>query len=444
VGRHHLEPSNPWIGGVATLFSEEFYALARSRLGPGGVMVQWIDGYGIRSEDLKMIVKTFRTAFPATTVWHAHGIADFILMGSVQARPLDLGRVQAAWNASPGLRQDFARLGFRVPWVFLADFLLAEPDAARLTLGADLNTDDLLPLEFSAPRSLHRDTASTNYRMMRAFRTREWPLLVGGAEQLDTLDAHLDLGAAYLRKELPAEAAAQFERALARDPAHVPSLLALGRVLPRLDQPVRAVETLQAAIRCDPRNAEAHARLAHVWQAQQLVERALEAITAAVRLAPDEPAYRVQRAGLLVQRGRALEAVEEYLTARPHRPRDAALLDGLAGAYTRLGRGPDALAALEEAVAAQPDDGALLHRLGRAYLAVNQPAPAVRALTRAVARAPTLAQAHADLGLAHLGAGNPFGALAALDRALAVDPAHAGAAQLRGEINSKLYGGTTP
>jgi Tfp pilus assembly protein PilF len=68
----------------------------------------------------------------------------------------------------------------------------------------------------------------------------------------------------------------------------------------------------------------------------------------------------------------------------------------------------------------------------------------VPVLTRAVARAPTLAQAHADLGLARLGAGDPFGALAALDQALAVDPAHAGAAQLRGEINAKLHGGTTP
>jgi Tfp pilus assembly protein PilF len=55
-----------------------------------------------------------------------------------------------------------------------------------------------------------------------------------------------------------------------------------------------------------------------------------------------------------------------------------------------------------------------------------------------------LAEAHADLGFACLGAGDPFAAVAALDRALAVDPAHAGAAQLRGEINAKLYGGKTP
>lgn len=438
------EPSNPWIGGVATLFSEEFYALARSRLNPGGVMVQWVDGYAIRPEDFKMIVRTFRTAFPATSLWHAHGVADFILVGQLDPRAIDLARLQAAWEASPALREDFARIGLRQPAALMADFLLAEDDAARLTLGADLNTDDRLPLEFSAPRSLHRDLASVNYRMVRAFRTQELPALAGGADALDAAVTRHAIGLAYLRKDLAAEAAGQFQRALARDPAHGPSLLGLGRALARLEQPVRAIEMLQAAARQDPRSAEAPALLAQLWQAQQIPERALEAWTTAVRLAPDEPAYRIQRAAVLLQRGRAAEAVEDYLAARLHRPRDVAMLDGLADAYLRLGRGADALATLVDAVAVQPQDGGLLHRLGRAYLALDRPREAVPVLTRAVARAPTLAQAHADLGLARLGAGDPFGALAALDQALAVDPAHAGAAQLRGEINAKLHGGTTP
>jgi len=50
-------------------------------------MVQWIDGYALQPEDLKMVARTFGTAFPATTVWHAHGIADFILMGGAEPRP---------------------------------------------------------------------------------------------------------------------------------------------------------------------------------------------------------------------------------------------------------------------------------------------------------------------------------------------------------------------
>jgi spermidine synthase len=439
------EPTDPWIGGAAALFSAEFYALARSRLTPGGVMMQWVDGASIRPADVKMIARTFRSAFPATTVWQAHGVGDFLLMGSAESRPLDLGHVQAAWEASPGLREDFQRLGHRAPWAFLADFLLAEPDVARLTLGADLNTDDVLPLEFSAPRGLYRDSAAANYRMVRSFRSLDLPRLAESrSAQLDTPAVRHEMGAAYLRKDLPAEAAAQFERALASDPAHVPSLVELGRAQLRLGLPVRAVETLQAALQRDGRHAGAYALLARAWEGQQLAARALEAAGTAVRLAPDEPAHRLQHAALLMQHGRLADAVEEYLVARTFRPRDPALLDGLAAAYTRLGRGPEAVAALEEAVALEPGNGETLHRLGRAYLAVNRPGPAVQTLTRAVMRAPMLAQAHADLGAAQLAAGAPVAAIAALDRALAVDPALVAAAQLRAEINAKLTGGKTP
>src|SRR5882762_173605 len=34
------EPSNPWIAGVATLFTREFYRAAQARLAPGGALVQ--------------------------------------------------------------------------------------------------------------------------------------------------------------------------------------------------------------------------------------------------------------------------------------------------------------------------------------------------------------------------------------------------------------------
>src|SRR5262249_17412033 len=160
---------------------------------------------------------------------------------------------------------------------FLADFLLNETETARLTLGADLNDDDRLPLEFSAPRSLYRDTAPTNYRMVRAFRAAELPALAGrGNRHMDTAGARYDLGVASRAKDMPAEAAAQLERAVTQDPTHVPSLIALGRTLLRLDQPVRAIETLQSAARHDPRSAEVQATLARAWQAQRLTDRAVE------------------------------------------------------------------------------------------------------------------------------------------------------------------------
>jgi spermidine synthase len=35
------EPSNPWMSGVSTLFTREFFVAARSRLEPGGILCQW-------------------------------------------------------------------------------------------------------------------------------------------------------------------------------------------------------------------------------------------------------------------------------------------------------------------------------------------------------------------------------------------------------------------
>src|SRR5262249_50400204 len=41
------EPSNPWVSGVAGLFSGEFYRLARRHLSEGGIFVQWLQLYEI-------------------------------------------------------------------------------------------------------------------------------------------------------------------------------------------------------------------------------------------------------------------------------------------------------------------------------------------------------------------------------------------------------------
>lgn len=38
-------PSNPWISGASSLFSAEYFALARSRLARGGRMLAWVQLY---------------------------------------------------------------------------------------------------------------------------------------------------------------------------------------------------------------------------------------------------------------------------------------------------------------------------------------------------------------------------------------------------------------
>lgn len=51
------EPSNPWVSGVAGLFSREFYARARQNLPPNGLMVQWVQLYEI---DVPLVVSVLK------------------------------------------------------------------------------------------------------------------------------------------------------------------------------------------------------------------------------------------------------------------------------------------------------------------------------------------------------------------------------------------------
>lgn len=51
------EPSNPWVSGVATLFSDEFYAQMVRHLNDGGLLVQWIQIY---ETDLSVVASIFK------------------------------------------------------------------------------------------------------------------------------------------------------------------------------------------------------------------------------------------------------------------------------------------------------------------------------------------------------------------------------------------------
>ncbi len=275
------EPSNPWIQGMAGLFSVEFFRHARERLRPGGVMVQWLQTYNLAPEDLRMVVATFRSVFPVASVWQPV-VGDLLLLGRMEASPLDLRNIRARWDALPGLRADFERMPMGSWAGMLGSFVLGEADAARLADGARLNTDDRLPLEWSAPRSLYLDTTPSNVALLSTFRRATLPDLVPGSEgELDRAEAQYWMGIASLRRLASAEAFAHFERALALDGTHVPSAVAASTAALMLGRHADALALAQRALAREPGEPKAlfFAGVASWWlgrkeEAQRYFERA--------------------------------------------------------------------------------------------------------------------------------------------------------------------------
>ena len=98
------EPSNPWMAGIASLFTREFFQAARARLRPGGVLCQWAHTYDISTDDLQSIVATFLSVFPDGTLWLV-GDGDVLLVGfdqSARAAAVERRRPLAAAGSRRG------------------------------------------------------------------------------------------------------------------------------------------------------------------------------------------------------------------------------------------------------------------------------------------------------------------------------------------------------
>src|SRR5207245_6923557 len=99
------EPSNPWIAGVASLFTAEFYDRAVEVLKPDGIFSQLIQLYELDPEDLRMILYEVQRKFPEVSVWVTD--SDLIVIGSRQPPKLDAARLERTVKSDPAMTRDF-------------------------------------------------------------------------------------------------------------------------------------------------------------------------------------------------------------------------------------------------------------------------------------------------------------------------------------------------
>src|SRR5437870_3054513 len=284
------EPSNPWISGLAALFSEEFFGVARARLRPGGVMVQWIQLYNLRPDDLKMILKTFQGVFPETTLWNVS--EDLLLLGRTEPGPLDLERLKTRFAAGR-VADDLGYPGNEAWPSVLGFFTLGETDTARLVADAATNTDDRLPLEFSTPRALYLETGRENQEVLRRARTSSLPALSpGGQGELDRAGTHYWIGMGCLGRNAVDDALAHFRQALALAPRHRPSLLEASSFYLWLGRPDDALPLAYRALDQGPLRARTPYLVGRIYKALKSPDRARESFEQALALEPTDAKLR--------------------------------------------------------------------------------------------------------------------------------------------------------
>lgn len=379
-GRNHLllsprrydvivsEPSNPWMAGVASLFTREFFALARARLAPGGLMCQWAHIYNLRTEDLRTIVAGFTDVFPGAALFLVNE-GDVLLVGGEGALPAPDGPALRRRMEPGAVREDLAAVGVRSPYGVASLFALGPPALATWAAGAPRHTDDRPRLEHSAPRSIHADTSRGNRAaILEAARAAPAPEPFASLLAAPEAASLVERARMLERSGSPAWARELYQRAIALDPQRLPALeglvrtsLALGRageaeaelralpagaaevrialalLLRNLERPAEALAVLQEAAALAPRSARPLLMAAEIQQGDGNLEAA------------EGLALRAQAVS-----GGDLEA-EALLAAISYQK--GALEDALAGAESVLQRDPNQVRALETAALARARRG---------------------------------------------------------------------------------------
>ncbi len=166
------EPSNPWISGVSNLFTKEFFELGKSKLSEGGMWAQWLHLYGMSAEDLGCLLATYSNSFKYVMLFGGDA-ADIILMGSDVRLDMRLSSIEDLYRNNPGMASDLNSVLFPLGTDVLSTFIMRKKYILKIAEDVgiktidDLNTDDNMRIEYSAPLQLHTTTDQTNAQLIR-------------------------------------------------------------------------------------------------------------------------------------------------------------------------------------------------------------------------------------------------------------------------------------
>lgn len=386
-GRHHLqmqapasydlitlEPPPVGYAGVASLYSREFYELARTRLEPKGYVSQWLPVYQMPTRTTLAMIRAFVDVFPQAVLLSG-AEADLLLVGTKDSHiEIDPVRLEAALSSAPAVRADLQRVDLGSVREIVGAFLGSAGTLAEATRDSPPVTDDR-PIQEYGVMSLLNFGAAVPASVVDLSHVGSWcpKCFVAGtpvplAEGLDT----------YL---------ALLTRAYTASPAEVRHARGLADTQSRL---VAGSRYLGAIV---PESADLHNLFGIALAERGQLDNALAEFREALRLAPD--------------------------SAATHWHLGAALASG--------GARQEAIAHLRRSVQLDPSNSQARYDLASLLLEARDLDEAVREFRATLALAPNSVEAHNNLGLALALQGKLDEAVNHFQRALKLDPESADA-----------------
>jgi len=408
------EPSNPWMAGLAALFTQDFFALAKDRLTDEGVFVQWMHAYQMDWETFALVGRTFAGVFPNSLLLvttPSGGGNDYLLVGFKGSNRLNLAYAdpkRAYVKKSKNVTLKDPRLLYRT---------IVSQNLPQLFGPGEIHTDNRPRLEFTAPKLMYSNNQQV--QIYQKIHSQRWPSLAPDTinvirQVAENAESQIDFTVYALSLYRPFKGMMDLVQATAKQKKRFFELTENYCAENEVDFSIFTNKELK----------------------QRCLNTQINVITNNMDILPDRMLSYAYLGTLYNLRGKSSEAVVYYEKALQMRPFSAALHNNLGVALTKQGKVDDAIRHYLEALRIDPEYRIARNSLG-SLAKKGRKEDAIDHYTEALRINPNRAEDHYRLGLALADQSRLTEAINHLSEALRLDPTFEEACNDLGVVLSK-------
>ncbi|MFP4572513.1 MAG: tetratricopeptide repeat protein [Desulfobacterales bacterium] len=398
------EPSNPWMAGMASMFTRDFFETAKDSLTNDGIYVQWFHCYQMDWPTFALIGRTFEEVFPDSMLVSCDpgGLAkDFLFVGFKGRAGLDWQ--QARENIDYAQRSSNIKLAR--PELLLR--LIVSEDLQRLFRPGPVNTENLPLLEYSAPRLMYHGK-QTQMVLLGKLENRAWisPDTASAAKRIrESVDDQVDFAEFSLSVYSPFNGMVDLDRADSGQRERFEDLLSgycrenpMDLNLVEDTEIARRLHTIQVDSIKNKlpeiiHKAPAHSYLASLFDEAGMSKEAVKHYRNALALEPGDARVHNDLGFLLYQKGDVDSAISHFKKAIELRPGFIKAMGNMAFAQLKKNRPEKALFYFKETLRVHPEIAESHYYAGYLSARQNRYSDAAAHLKQAISLKPEMAQA---------------------------------------------------
>jgi tetratricopeptide (TPR) repeat protein len=395
----HPKSADSWV-----LYTREFYQAVKGALAEGGVFVQWLPFHNLTTQEFQIILKTFQSEFPHTSLWLTHAFDEMgrfmkfsLVVGTPEPLSLDYQNLKQELSIT-SVQKDLKYWNLHTASGIMENFLSGEDRIREWTANVPINTDNLPWSYYNTQYSAGEKHTMPDFSPIAE---NIWPYLsnTGSFEKSYALKSQLDYF--FLRKKLflqlkfkaALDMLPQDKKAIKEKeniemskqylikvseyyPNEAKSLLWLARGLRTLlgisegksGEDEALLNMLKKSVQSDPSFSESHLELAEFLWKEGKKKEGVEYYKQVVKINPDSFTANMRLGNFLSEAGKTIEAVKYFRKAVKIQPQNPSPHNNLAAILIQQNKLEEAVLHFKEALKINPNNAEIHNNLGAALL----------------------------------------------------------------------------